>query len=240
MEGSILSQGDYVGTELDLFSAATTWKAYWSGEIAPFLRGRVLDVGAGLGATAEILGRHPAVTEWTCLEPDRGFAAALAAKLAEGRLAPHTRIRRGTLAAAAAAGPYDAILYVDVLEHIREDRDELARAAACLAPGGSLVVLAPAHPALFSPFDAAIGHERRYTRASLRAAGPDGLALTRLRYLDSVGLLASLANRALLRQAMPTAGQIAVWDRLMVPLSRRIDPLLFHRAGKSILAVWAR
>lgn len=241
MEGSILTEsGGYVGTELDLFSAARTWKAYWSGQILPFLRGRVLDVGAGLGATAEVLARHPAVTDWTCLEPDRSFAAALGGKVADGALPAHVRVRQGTLASRGGEERYDAILYIDVLEHIRDDREELARAAAVLAPGGALVVLAPAHPALYSPFDAAIGHERRYTRAGVRAAGPADLRLVRLRSLDSVGLIASLANRALLRQAMPTPRQIALWDGLMVPLSRRIDPLLGYRAGKSVLAVWSR
>ncbi|GJD80233.1 hypothetical protein GCM10007886_21070 [Methylobacterium gregans] len=240
MESGLLTADGYVGTELDLFAAARSWKAYWSGAIAPFLRGRVLDVGAGLGATAEVLACRPGVTHWTCLEPDRRFAAAIGAKVADGTLPAHVRACHGTLASCGAAEAYDAILYIDVLEHIREDREELARATAALAPGGALVVLAPAHPRLYSPFDAAIGHERRYTRASLRAVAPEGLRLVRLRYLDSVGLAASLANAALLRQAMPTSGQIAVWDRLMVPLSRRLDPLLGYRAGKSVLGVWSR
>jgi hypothetical protein len=61
-----------------------------------------------------------------------------------------------------------------------------------------------------------------------------------MRYLDSVGLAASLANRTLLRQSIPTARQIMIWDRLMVPMSRILDPLLGYRAGKSILAVWSR
>ncbi len=240
MESGVLTADGYVGTELDLFAAARTWKAYWSSEIAAFLHGRVLDVGAGIGATAAVLARQPAVTHWTCLEPDRGFVAALGAQVADGTLPAHVSTRQGTLAACGDAERYDAILYIDVLEHIREDREELARAAALLAPGGIIVVLAPAHPCLYAPFDAAIGHERRYTRARLRAIGPAGLRLVRLRSLDSVGLMASLANRVLLRQTMPTPRQIAVWDRLMVPVSRRLDPLLGYRAGKSVLAIWSR
>ena len=58
--------------------------------------------------------------------------------------------------------------------------------------------------------------------------------------MDSVGMLASLGNRLLLKSAMPTAQQIAVWDRLMVPLSRLADPLLLHTLGKSVLGVWTR
>ena len=45
-----------------------------------------------------------------------------------------------------AEAKFDAILYIDVLEHIEDDRAEMARAAARLKPGGALIVLAPAHP----------------------------------------------------------------------------------------------
>jgi hypothetical protein len=102
------------------------------------------------------------------------------------------------------------------------------------------VVLAPAHGWLFSEFDTAIGHHRRYNGSELRARTPPGVAIDAIRYLDSVGLIASLANRLLLRRRLPTTRQILFWDRWMVPLSSRLDPVFRHRLGKSILAVWSR
>ena len=59
-------------------------------------------------------------------------------------------------------------------------------------------------------------------------------------YLDSAGMLASAANRMLLKSAMPTERQILTWDRLLVPASRAIDPLFAGRVGKSVLGVWRR
>jgi SAM-dependent methyltransferase len=241
--GVLTTASDYVGTELELFAAARNWKRYWSDRIAPFVGGRVLDVGAGLGATAELFSARADIADiadWTCLEPDARFAAHLAARIASGGLPARTRVRRGTIRDLDPAERFDTVLYIDVLEHIRDDRAELAGAAARLAAGGRLVVLSPAHPFLYAPFDAAIGHERRYTRATLRAAAPEGLRRVRLDYLDAVGFGASLGNRLVLRSAMPSPAQIAVWDRLMVPLSRRIDPWLGFRAGKSVLGIWAR
>ena len=102
------------------------------------------------------------------------------------------------------------------------------------------MVLAPAHEALYTPFDRAIGHFRRYSTRSLRDLAPDCLSERRVIYLDSCGVLASLGNRLLLRQAAPTSQQILTWDRYLVPCSRWLDPLLLHKAGKSVLAVWAR
>jgi hypothetical protein len=105
-----------------------------------------------------------------------------------------------------------------------------------------VVVLAPAHQSLYSPFDRAIGHFRRYDRASLAAAAEPvrELALERLFYLDGAGLIASLANRVLLRQSSPSLAQIRTWDRVLVPASRVLDVLAFHRIGKSIVGVWRR
>lgn len=131
-------------------------------------------------------------------------------------------------------------MYVDVLEHIDDDRGELAHSIAHLDPGGKLIVLAPAHAWLFSELDRVVGHFRRYTSASLVFLAPPETKLKSCRYYDSVGIVASFANRILLRQDIPTPAQIYAWDRYMVPLSRWIDPLIGHRIGKSVLGIWEK
>lgn len=229
--------GQYVGTELDLFSGARNWKAYWSALVRPYLGPRVLDVGAGIGATARVFG-HERFEAWLALEPDPALVARMEAEAAAGGFPAAFRTRAGTLAELEPGALFDAILYIDVLEHIEPDRAELELASRHLAPGGRLVVLSPAHQWLYTAFDAAIGHVRRYDRRSLLAAKPAGLEIERLDYLDSIGMLASLGNRALLRSAMPSERQIALWDGWMVPISRWLDALLGRRLGKSILAVY--
>ena len=57
-------------------------------------------------------------------------------------------------------------------------------------------------------------------------------------YLDGVGMLASFANRAMLRQAQPTMRQVLFWDRVLVPLSRLLDPLTGRSFGRSVVTVW--
>jgi hypothetical protein len=42
-------------TEFELFSAVRNWKSYWSLQIRPFLRGDILEVGAGIGSNTLIL-----------------------------------------------------------------------------------------------------------------------------------------------------------------------------------------
>lgn len=227
----------YGGGELELFRRAECWKRYFAGQLAPFLVGDVIEVGAGLGGTTHALC-GPGARSWTALEPDREAAKRIEALLAVRPPGVPWRVAVGGIDDLPDAPAYDAAVYVDVLEHIEDDRGELARCVRRLRPGGSLCVVSPAHSWLFSPFDAAIGHHRRYSRASLVRLTPAASSLVRLRYLDSAGLLASLGNRLLLRQPMPTERQILFWDRVLVRLSRGLDPLTGYRCGKSVLAVW--
>ena len=234
----------YLGNELELFAHARNWKRYWGSVIGPYLRGDVLEVGAGLGANTQLLRtRAAAVRRWVCLEPDSRLLEQLRSVVSSpGAEKARIEARLGTVENLNASEQFDAILYIDVLEHIPDDALEVRRAAARLREGGHLIVLSPAHAWLFSAFDKAIGHYRRYTRESMKktAEGINELRLERCWYLDACGLFASAANRLLLRQAMPTLPQILLWDRVLVPGSRLLDPLLLHRFGKSILAIWKR
>jgi hypothetical protein len=117
---------------------------------------------------------------------------------------------------------------------------DTADAAAHLLNGGRIIVLGPAWPHLYSPFDHKIGHHRRYTKGSLKILHLDGLQVETAFYLDSVGYLASLANKTILKQSMPTTRQIIVWDRFMVPVSRVLDPLIFWIFGRSVVTVWSK
>ncbi|HUF61176.1 MAG TPA: class I SAM-dependent methyltransferase [Verrucomicrobiales bacterium] len=228
---------EYVGDELKVFQHAVRWKRYCRDRVQRFVRGRVLEAGGGIGATTRALCLD-AVTEWCSVEPDPGLAAEMQRRFAAEPLPVPLRIVTGTLSALDAEPVFDTILYMDVLEHIEDDAAELIRARDRLRRGGHLVVLSPAHQWLFTAFDRAIGHYRRYNRKSLRAAAPAGLPEVRMEYLDAAGLLASLANRLILHSASPTLAQIRFWDGRLVPVSRKLDPVFGRNLGKSILGVW--
>ena len=234
-----MSDFEYVGNELDLFATASNWKGYFASLLRQYIKGRILEVGAGLGATTEALWNE-SVDSWLCLEPDASLARQLTGKLSASRWKnAKVECRVGAVAQLAPEELFDTILYIDVLEHIENDRVELERASDHLAAGGSLVVLSPAFPSLESPFDSALGHVRRYTMKSLAAVFPRQLRRERLIYADSVGALASLANRFVLRRSLPGRAQIKAWDRGMIPLSRLLDPLIGRRFGRSVIAVYS-
>ena len=229
----------YVGDELELFSDAIRWKKYWNQRLNRYFTGSVLEVGSGIGTNVPFLWNSN-VVRWLCHEPDGNYVAEIERRIRAGTLPKQCNAFQGTTLDLPAAERFDTIAYLDVLEHIEDDREELRGAANHLNTQGRLIVLAPAHGWLFSEFDHAVGHYRRYTASSLLGLTPPGTYCEACFYLDSVGLLALLGNRVLLRQSMPTKRQIALWDRVFVRASIGVDRLCNFKLGKTVIAVWRK
>jgi len=234
-----MNEFKYVGSELDLFADVWNWKTYWSRQVRPFLKGDILEVGAGIGSNTRFLDSGQRAGRWVCLEPDPELTSQLVNNFEGTEPSRSYEVVCGTLESLRGQ-QFDTIIYIDVLEHIEDDREELNRAASHLRQGGHVIILSPAHQRLYSPFDAAIGHFRRYNRSMVQKLSPTGLQLAQMKYLDCAGLTLSTANRLMLRQSMPTKAQLGFWDRWAIPVSQVLDKLFLYSLGKSIVAVWVK
>lgn len=132
----------------------------------------------------------------------------------------------------------DSCVCLNVLEHIEDDEKALRHMASVIAPGGVVVLLVPAFPALYGPIDCNLGHWRRYRRGALaRLAETAGLHLRRAHYMNTVGFFGWWMNARLLRRDTQSTGQIEVFDRLLVPLMSRLEAAVPPPFGQSIFAV---
>jgi 2-polyprenyl-3-methyl-5-hydroxy-6-metoxy-1,4-benzoquinol methylase len=228
---------DYIGNELELFKHAHNWKKYYASFIEGYLKNDVLEVGAGIGETTHLLcdGTQNC---WVCIEPDELLTKEIEIKKENGYLPFIIEIITGTLDGIDSNRKFETIIYIDVIEHIENDEEELKKAANFLKPNGHIIILVPAHNYLFSKFDKSIGHYRRYNKEMLAKAIPKGFQKVDLRYLDSIGLFASLANKWFLKQDYPTLEQIKFWDNYIIPVSKIIDAISFYSLGKTVVGVW--
>jgi SAM-dependent methyltransferase len=187
----------------------------------PYLRGRVLDAGAGSGTFTEPVAR--VAEEVVALEPDQRFAQLLRERFAH---APHVHVvQRDTDAIDRDLGDFDAIICFNVLEHVLDDARALRALHDRLRSGGALLLLVPAHPSLASPFDSAVGHERRYRRADLVQLLRDAtFSVDTVRHVNPVGAVGWFVRMRVLRQREWPSTSFRVFDRL-VPLLRPLDAL---------------
>lgn len=193
----------------------------------PHLGRRVLDAGAGIGTFTELAAEG---REVVAVEPDPEQLAILRERVA-GQA--NVQVVEGTVEDV--SGTFDSILCLNVLEHIPDDRGTLRLFHELLVPGGSLLLLVPAHPALYGGIDRAVDHQRRYTKAGLseclREAGFTVAALRLVNPLGAVGWFVS--SRVLKREQIP-AGPLRIYDKL-VPALRMLD-----RVDVGVgLSVWA-
>ena len=81
------------------------------------------------------------------------------------------------------AARYDMLFLFDVLEHIDDEDSFLASVLYHIKPGGYLCINVPALQSLYSRYDKAVGHVRRYDLPQLRQVGlRNGLALEAATY----------------------------------------------------------
>jgi SAM-dependent methyltransferase len=227
---------NYPGRELEAMSFAANYHRWIVGEVAPFLGRRVAEVGAGIGSVSALLLEQP-IERLEAYEPSANMFPQLAARLAGE---PRARPVNAFFGAEAPSQPFDSVAYINVLEHIGDDRGELGRAFAAIRPGGHLLVFVPALAWLYSDFDRRIGHARRYSRAGLvELARTAGFEVLRARYFDLAGVLPWYVNFVLLRRGLG-AGGVALYDRLVVPPMRRLEGWVAPPFGKNLLLVARR
>jgi SAM-dependent methyltransferase len=225
---------DYEGHDLEAMACAPNYTGWIRDEFALHLRGRVAEVGAGTGTfTAALLGLG--LERIVAIEPAPSMHARVAARYAgERRVATF----HGTLADVVASGErFDAVVYNNVLEHIGDDAGELAQARDALRPGGALLVFSPALPCLMSDFDRSVGHVRRYRKAGLGTLARDaGFRVERLHYVDIAGIVPWYLFMVLGR-GMLDPRKVGTYDRLVVPIVRRLERLVRPPIGRNVMLV---
>lgn len=220
---------------LERLDEATNFTRWVGEEIRPLVRGRALEIGCGAGTYTELLLRW--CDSVVAVDLDPGFAA-----MTERRFAGETRLSviEGDARRLPDLGPFDTIIMLDVLEHIEDDVAMLADLRDRLQPAGRLVLKVPAMPVLYGALDAAIGHHRRYTKASLAgAAARAGLTLTQCRAFNLAAAPGWWINGRLLKRTHPPETQLRLYDRL-VPAFRFLDRLTGPPLGASLIAALAR
>ncbi|HXB61090.1 MAG TPA: class I SAM-dependent methyltransferase [Candidatus Acidoferrales bacterium] len=219
--------------EFKALSLADNYRAALLHEFSTVLRGRVLEVGAGIGQLTEALLQNPGIAQLLSIEPHPVFFSQLQKKF------PGHTVMNGTIYDLRDEDHWDAVVSINVLEHIRDDETELKNYHdRLLKNNGTLCLFVPARPEIYAPIDKDFGHFRRYTRRELREKlERAGFQIQQLHYYNIAGYLAWWLNFCLLRRRHFNAGSVRFFDRFIFPPvhgfeSRVCRPFI----GQSLLA----
>lgn len=123
-------------------------------------RPRVADLGCGCGMTAVRLADKYDVVGLDMSDSAIDFCKQRGVSVLKGFLPDSIPFEDGS---------FDAVLMLDVLEHVERDADSVRAAARLLRPGGVMICTSPAYQWLWTTRDQHHHHYRRYTRKSFQS-----------------------------------------------------------------------
>ena len=225
---------DYPVEATERFDDAKFHRKYCMSFVKKFIHGNVLEVGAGCGSfTRDYIDDK---MNATLTETDNKNFEDLKKNFINNK---NIKISNKTIFEI--EDKFDTILYLHVLEHIKDDRKELKEIETKLNKGGHLIIMVPRHQKLYSNFDKSIGHFRRYRKNFFINYGKKNkIKLVKIIYFDSMGFLFVCLNR-LINSKKKSSVNIGtfIWN-LCIPISRFLDKVLGFSIGKSILCIYKK
>src|SRR4051812_25885029 len=103
------------GFEFSALAGARNYPRAFIPEFSPNLKGRVIEIGGGIGQMTTLLKSVPTIETLLCIEPDSKFCELFK------KMHPNQQLICGTIDDVPADSDWDALFSVNVLEHIRDD-----------------------------------------------------------------------------------------------------------------------
>lgn len=229
----------YAGKDLEAMSFAVNYHRWILSIFEPYLGARVVEVGAGTGSFSELLLKQR-LESLSLVEPSAAMYQQLCRRMEElgTNVRTYNDIFQNVAGEIKAAARPDSIIYVNVLEHIADDVNELNVIRETLDEGGRLFVFVPALRWLHGSMDRQLDHFRRYTRVELEKKCVEaGFKVISSRYFDLFGVLPWWVKYRLLQSKKMEPGAVRFYDRRVVPIAQTLESRITPPLGKNILLI---
>jgi 2-polyprenyl-3-methyl-5-hydroxy-6-metoxy-1,4-benzoquinol methylase len=225
-----IKKHQYNGWELPYFDNAKNFRNYQFKLIKNHISGVVAEIGPGNGQNLKAY--HVLAKKVFLYEPTKKSCLKLQKKFKSKKIFIKNNYFETN------KKKYDTIMYLDVLEHIKNDKSELIKAYKALKINGCLIINVPAFWHLFSNFDKDVGHLRRYSKRNIiEITKKLKFKSIQMTYYDSLGYLFSLSSKIFIKDYKKNfKSKIKFWNSL-IPLSKFIDIITLNLFGKSLLII---
>lgn len=223
---------------LKVISDAVNFNDWTFDTVRPYCSGHILEIGSGIGnISSRFVSNGYDITLSDIRQNYRDYLEIrFPGHARENKIIgidlvdPDFNTRHASL-----AGKFDTVFALNVVEHIRNDREAIKNCASLLKPGGTLIILVPAFPFLYNTFDRELHHFRRYRKKDLaNLFVQSGMEVQNAFYFNSGGIPGWYWSGNVQKNKIIPAGQMRTFDRL-VPVFRILDRILFRSIGLSVV-----
>jgi SAM-dependent methyltransferase len=200
--------------------------------ITPHVGRKTLEVGCGIGNLTQFLQD---LSELVCVDISDLYLAHMRIDFPDIKL---LKCDVGNDALSSLKPEhFDTVVCVNLLEHIKDDRQALTSLFEILEPDGRLLLHVPALSALYGTLDRNLDHYRRYNWKELRSLLEDvGFEIEQLNYCNLLAAIAWFWNARVLRRKGLASWSTILFDKL-VPLVAAIERRLKPPFGMNLFAV---
>jgi len=225
------------------FSKADQFNKWLHDTISPYYKGVVLEIGSGIGSISAFILRSGYKTVLSDLRTE------YCQRLRE-RFKDHPAliaVEQIDLSAenfeqtyAAWLGKFDAVIALNVIEHIKNDQYAIRNCNRLLKKEGKLIMLVPAFSWLFNSLDKELGHFRRYTKKTVTTLLlKENFSIESNSYFNFAGMSGWWFAGTLFKKKLIPEKQLSLYNAL-VPAFRFLDKLTLNSAGLSVVTVAAK
>ena len=238
---------DWGGNGISI-GALTNYRQYQFDRVAGHLGKNILEVGSGASRsfTKLIVQNHKHFCRLLSIEPSSVLLEKFE-KLGGYKFPDNVEFQNTDLfdIKVSKNNSFDTVLFIHVLEHIKDDRKALNHTHQLLQDGGKILIEVPALPMLFSVHDEMLGHYRRYDKKMLlRAVDTKKYIIKDIWYNDPIGALGSFYFFKLRKIKLKSERGVNIfkkqgqfYDKFLVPLQKKIESYFRAPFGLSLNAI---
>lgn len=225
----------YFGYDQEAMSNASNYYQWIMDSFRPHIGRVVAEIGGGMGHFSDAL-LDLGVEHLDVFEPSENMFHEL-----EQRFKDDVRVQTYNLQLneleRSDIKAYDSICYVNVLEHIERDLEELQYARQNIKQGGYLLIFVPALDWLYSNLDYKLGHYRRYSKTMLiDVVKSAGFVVESVKFFDFIGVIPWYVLMVLMKRDF-SPGNVFFYDKLVVPVMRVLERVVEPRIGKNLILI---
>ncbi len=216
---------------LDIFENATVWIKYVHYLNRKYYKNDFLEIGAGIGSFTDSYKKK--IKNIFLTEIDKQNLNILKTKYQNDK---NITVLENQIINI--SQKFNTICHFNVLEHIKEDKEEIINCLNRINKEGYLVILVPAHNKLYGNLDKDVGHYRRYEKSFFENLNLPNSEIVELKYMDCMGYFLYYMNKLIFKkETYPSGFKIFIWDKIFTPLTILFDFIIGYKFGKNILCI---